>query len=130
MLGEVPLGVTGVVAVEVPLDALRPLPASKWTHNIPLTGSSDNEERPPLVPDREDRPGIDVPEPGSPGFSILYFKNSAGLMSSCLCPLGRVPLGVGTGLGAAPDLTESRSRSCRIRRMEGERDELNAVKCL
>lgn len=41
-------------------------------------------------------------------------------MSSCLCPLGSVPLGVGTGLGAAPDLELSKSRSCRILRIEGD----------
>lgn len=46
-------------------------------------------------------------------------------MSNCLCPLGRVPLGVGTGLGA-PVLTESKSKSCLILRIEGDRDELNA----
>lgn len=49
----------------------------------------------------------------------------AGLMSSCLCPLGSVPLGVGTGLGA-PVLTESKSRSCLILRIDGDRDELSA----
>lgn len=47
-------------------------------------------------------------------------------MSNCLCPLGKVPLGVGTGLGAAPALTVSKSRSCRIRRIDGDREELKA----
>ena len=46
-------------------------------------------------------------------------------MSSCLCPLGSVPLGVGTGLGA-PALTESKSSNCLSLRMEGDRDELSA----
>lgn len=40
ILGTPPLGVTGVVAAEVPVEALRPLPAKRCTHNIPLTGSS------------------------------------------------------------------------------------------
>ena len=94
---------------------------------MPLTGSSEIELRAPPAPVSDDSPCIELPE-GSPGFSILYLRNSAGLMSSCLCPLGSVPLGVGTGLGAAPDRTESRSSSCLIRRIEGERDELNAAK--
>lgn len=49
MLGEVPLGVTGVVAAEVPVEALRPLPANRCTHNIPLTGSSPEETKAPAV---------------------------------------------------------------------------------
>lgn len=47
-------------------------------------------------------------------------------MSSCLCPLGNVPLGVGTGLGAAPALTVSKSNNCRILLIDGDRDELKA----
>lgn len=50
----------------------------------------------------------------------------AGFISSCLCPRGSVPLGVGTGLGAAPARTVSKSSNCRIRLIEGDREELKA----
>lgn len=61
----------------------------------------------------------------------MHFVDSpAGLISNWRCPLGRVPLGVGTGLGAAADLPESRSRSCLILRIEGDLVEPNADKKL
>lgn len=41
IVGAAPLGVTGVVAAEALLEALRPLPASRCTQSIPLTGSSE-----------------------------------------------------------------------------------------
>lgn len=119
MLGDVPLGVTGVVAVDVPVDARNPLPANRCTHNIPLTGSSLTELKAPPPATRLDKPVMEGP-PLIPGLSILYLRNSAGLISSCLWPLGRVPLGVGTGLGAPPR-TESKSNNCRILRIDGER---------
>lgn len=44
----------------------KPRPASKCTHNIPDT-----------PPERRDRPVIDADSPPAPGFSTLYFRNSA-----------------------------------------------------
>lgn len=119
ILGDAPLGVTGVVAVDVPDEDLSPLPARRCTHSIPFTGSSLTELKPPLPATKLDKPVIDVP-PLIPGLSILYLRNSAGLISSCLCPRGKVPLGVGTGLGAPPR-TESKSNNCLILRIEGDR---------
>lgn len=42
ILGVPPLGVTGVVAAEVPVEGLSPLPASRCTQSMPLIGSSDD----------------------------------------------------------------------------------------
>lgn len=70
MLGIPPLGVTGVVAAEVPVEGLKPLPAKRCTHSIPLTGSS------PAVDGPRDRLLKPLPAPGIPGFSTLYLRNS------------------------------------------------------
>lgn len=75
MLGAPPLGVTGVVAAEVPVEGLKPLPANRCTQSIPLTGSSDAV---PIVPEGpRDKLLRPVAAPGTPGLSTLYFKNSA-----------------------------------------------------
>lgn len=80
MVGTLPLGVTGVVAAEVPVEALKPLPASKCTHSIPLTGSS-LPALPVVVLPKEKPPTPAVPVPG---LSILYFKNSVNQCFSIL----------------------------------------------
>lgn len=70
MLGAPPLGVTGVVAADVPVEGLKPLPASRCTHSIPLTGSSVTPDGP------NDKLLKPLAAPGTPGLSTLYFKNS------------------------------------------------------
>lgn len=74
MLGEAPLGVTGVVAADVPVDGRRPLPARRWTHSMPLTGSSPADD--PVVGGPRARLPRELPLLGNPGLSTLYFRNS------------------------------------------------------
>lgn len=75
MLGEPPLGVTGVVAADVPVDGRNPLPARRCTQSIPLTSSSPPEEPVVFVGPRARLPK-ELPLFGSPGLSTLYFRNS------------------------------------------------------
>lgn len=85
MLGAPPLGVTGVVAAEVPVEGRKPLPANRCTHNIPLTGSSEAVDGP------RDKLLKPPPVPGTPGFSTLYLRNSLkktvvnGRQKPCFC---------------------------------------------
>lgn len=78
--GAPPLGVTGVVAAELPEGARSPRPANKCTHNIPLTPAVE-DAKPPVevnepvaLPVNPDNPVVDGELPT--GFSSLYFKNS------------------------------------------------------
>jgi hypothetical protein len=67
-----PEGVEGVVAAEEDVVERNPLPASKCTHNKPLTpGSEATTESPPNAPSALD------------GLSVLYLRNSAKTGNRC-----------------------------------------------
>lgn len=72
----------GVVAADGVLEARSPLPARRWTQSSPLTPGVSPSRSPVTLtgPGPATPPGM-PPAPPTSGLSILYLRNSEGLIS-------------------------------------------------